>query len=131
MQKVMQRVLNVRNFIYLVIYLFMIGCVTQKKVLTERSEYKIKTFKTSNLYHSWINIKTYYKDFDEIIPALVKINNLYFTKKTIFDVGEGKHNISIDFVSTIGIKIEDLKVSKGDSIVINAYLKDDPTPIVD
>ncbi|MGG8498149.1 hypothetical protein ACQY1Q_17245 [Tenacibaculum sp. TC6] len=127
----MQKVLSVRKFIYLFISLLIIGCVAQRKVFEKESEYKIKKFKTFSPYHSWINIKTYSKELQENIPALIKINNLYFTEKTIFDAGEGKHNISIDFVGTIGLKINDLKVNKGDSIIINVYLREDPTPISD
>ncbi len=59
------------------------------------------------------------------------LNNIHFLNDSLFDVGIGKHNIKIAHPSKISIYIKDLVVKQGDSTVINAYLKDDPTPIVD
>lgn len=130
MQEVMRKVLNVRSFIYLFIYLFITGCYLSKKTVSDvSSSYEIKKFKS---FGNWITINAFDKGapYGEI-PPLIIINNLYFTKTNSFNIGQGKHTIEIGFIGKVSVNIEELRVKENDSIVINAYLKDDPTPIVD
>ena len=58
-----------------------------------------------------------------MIPLII-INNIYFSNTTNFNLGIGKHNLKIDFISKNSIEIKNMNIRKGDSIVINAYLKD-------
>ena len=129
MLKTMRKVLNVHSFIFLFICLLTIGCYSSKKIM-EISDYSIKKFKSSR---KSITINTFDKGFpyDTIRNPLITINNLYFGNTNFFRPKKGIHNIEIDFIGKIPIKIKDLVVKEGDSIVINAYLKDDPTPISD
>ncbi|WP_299005544.1 hypothetical protein [uncultured Tenacibaculum sp.] len=119
--------------VILFIYLFITGCYTSKKTVsdTTSSSYEIKKFKSSD---NWITINAYDNEisYGKLIP-IIKINKLYFFDDGIetFNVEGSKHNIRISHIGKIPITIKDLVVKKGDSIVINAYLKDDPTPIVD
>lgn len=132
MQKAMQKVLNARNFIYLFTCILIMSCHTSKNTINNKipsSSYEIKKFKS---FGNWITINAFDKGAPYgKIPPLIIINNLYFTKTNSFNVGQGKHTIEIDFIGKISANIEELIVKENDSIVINAYLKDDPTPIVD
>ncbi|MGG8495377.1 hypothetical protein ACQY1Q_03090 [Tenacibaculum sp. TC6] len=128
----MPKVLSVRKLIYLSVCLAITGCYTNKTVInntTPSSSYEMKKFKS---FGNWITIHTFDKGspYGEISPVII-INNLYFTKVNSFNIGKGKHNVEIASISKIPIKIKDLVVKEGNSIVINAYLKDDPTPISD
>ncbi len=134
MQKAMQKVLNARNFICLFTCILIMSCHTSKNTINNKipsSSYEIKKFKSSD---NWITINAYDNEisYGKLIP-IIKINKLYFFNDGIktFNVVESKHNIQISHIGKIPITIKDLVVKKGDSIVINAYLKQDPTPIVD
>ncbi|MGG8498152.1 hypothetical protein ACQY1Q_17260 [Tenacibaculum sp. TC6] len=130
MLKAMRKVLNVHSFIYLFIYLFITGCYTNRIKVTQNN-YSIKKFKSSD---NWITINAYDNEisYGTLIP-IIKINKLYFLNEGIktFNVEDSNYNIQISHFGKIPINIKNLVVKKGDSIVINAYLKDDPTPISD
>ncbi len=134
MQEMMQKVLNVNKIIYLFMFLMFINCGVKKISEQQKSEYSTEKFKTLDSLDSWITVKTYDNEisYGTLIP-IIKINKLYFFDDGIetFNVEGSKHNIRISHIGKIPITIKDLVVKKGDSIVINAYLKDDPTPIVD
>ncbi|WP_428743461.1 hypothetical protein [Tenacibaculum sp.] len=126
----MQKVLNVHSFIYLLTYLFITGCANSRVKVTQ-GNYSIKKFKSSD---SWITINAYDNEISYgALTPIIKINKLYFHNEGIktFNVEDSNYGIRISHIGKISIEIKDLVVKKGDSIVINAYLKDDPTPIVD
>ncbi|WP_425656588.1 hypothetical protein [Tenacibaculum ascidiaceicola] len=140
MQEVMQRVLNVRSFIYLVIYLFINGCATVKNHNESSHLYHQKKFKSKSGFSS-IVINTFYDDKSKTkVLAAATANGIYFPSKyqdekilpiVIKTIPDNKYKINIFSPGLRSLKIENLKISKGDSIVINAYLKEDTRPIID
>jgi len=135
MRKVMQKVLNVNKII---LFCFILFCLSSCSSIINKnarqinsSNYIIKSYKSKS-GETLLKINTFDKDlYNESLTPIVVLNNIHFLKNHLFDVGIGKHNIKIGHPSKISIYIKDLVVKQGDSIVINAYLKDDPTPIVD
>ncbi|MHC9088628.1 hypothetical protein ACXIHB_07945 [Tenacibaculum sp. IMCC1] len=125
MQEMMQKVLNVNKIIYLFMFLMFINCGVKKISEQQKSEYSTEKFKTLDSLDSWITVKTYDKEiFENPIPATVRINNLIFKKKKVFNVKAGSFDISVDFFNKAGLKIEDLRIELGDSIIIKAHLRD-------
>ncbi len=133
--KIKQKVQNAIKYFYILLFLFtiIIGCVCKKNIIINEGEYKIEKYRTFDGLGAFINVKVYDKKGynDSISRPIININNLFFNKKKVFNVGFGKHNIAIDLFGKLGLKINSLKVQKGDSIVIKAYLKDDDRPLYD
>ncbi|MDO6675329.1 hypothetical protein Q4517_07175 [Tenacibaculum sp. 1_MG-2023] len=135
MQKVMRKVLNVNKvilFYFILFYLSSCSSVLNKRTKQiNSSNYIIKSYKSKN-GETLLKVNTFDKDFySEPITPIVVLNNIHFLNNNLFNVGVGKHNVEIAFIGKITINIKDLVIKQGDSIVINAYLKQDPTPIVD
>lgn len=131
MQEAMRKVLNVNKLICVYICLLIFGCSSSKESFNKNfSNYTVNKFKSDRRS---IKINALDKGFpyDTIPSPLIIINNLYFGETSFFRPKVGKHNIEIASPGKVSVIIKDLVVKKGDSIVINAYLKDDPTPIVD
>ncbi|WP_440120736.1 hypothetical protein [Tenacibaculum sp. Ill] len=71
----------------------------------------------------------------------LSISSIYSQEKKetiyiLFDINNSENTflkmvLEIAFIGKITINIKDLVIKQGDSIVINAYLKQYPTPIVD
>lgn len=120
---------SVNSFICLLICFFMVQCAVKKKKLVNNSVYEVKRFKTFDSFGSYINIKVLDNSLKESIPALVKINGLYFSKRKIFEADSGKYDIGVYFVGLFPLELSNLNLKKGDSIVINTYLKEDTRPL--
>lgn len=122
--------LNVNSYAYIILISLFFSCSgTRNTSKQEKSDYNIEKFKTFDSLGSWITIKTYDKRLKESIPAFVKINNIYFSEKKIFEVVEDKHSIGVYFVQLLPLELKNLNVKKGDSTVIKAYLKEDNNPL--
>ncbi len=131
MQKAMRKVLSVNKLIYIFICLLVFGCSSSREnFINKFSNYTVNKFK-SNRRSIKINVLDKGFPYDTIPSPLIIINNLYFGETSFFRPTTGKHSIEIAALGKISVIIKDLIVKKGDSIVINAYLKDDPTPIAD
>ncbi len=130
MPKRVLKALSANSSAYIILISLFFSCSgTRNTSKQEKSQYKIEKIKTFDSLGSWITIKTYDKRLKESIPAFVKINNIYFSEKKIFEVGEGKHSIGVYFVQLLPLELKNLNVKKGDSIVIKAYLKEDNSPL--
>jgi hypothetical protein len=122
----MLKVQNANILKTLFFFTLFISCSIQKqdKNKNDKSYYKIKKYK-SNTNKTSLHVNTFDKDlYDEPMIPLIIINNIYFSNTTNFNLGIGKHNLKIDFISKNSIEIKNMNIRKGDSIVINAYLKD-------
>lgn len=130
MQKAKRKRLSIPKLWIIVLCVFL-SCKVKEIGSINSSNYIIKSYKSKS-GETLLKINTFDKDlYNESLTPIVVLNNIHFLKNHLFDVGIGKHNIKIGHPSKISIYIKDLVVRQGDSIVINAYLKDDPTPIVD
>ena len=140
MQKAMPRVLSARNFIYLFIYLFISGCATVKNNDESSHLYLQKKFRSKSGFSS-IVINTFYDDKSKTkVLAAATANGIYFPSEyqdekilpiVIKTIPDNKYKIRVFSPGLLSLKIKSLKINKGDSIVINAYLKEDTRPIVD
>lgn len=133
----MRRVRNVHNrtlifFIILVLMLFC-GCkaiVIEKSEFVNENGYNILKNKTSDGMGCYLLFK--YFDFEknsERIPfSFVIVNDLIVKDSIIQLLPESRgFDIKISVHSKETVLINDLKLLKGDSIVINAYLRDSYT----
>ncbi|WP_299005538.1 hypothetical protein [uncultured Tenacibaculum sp.] len=140
MQKVMRKVLNARNFIYLSIYLFITGCATTRSNRDSSTLYYQEKHSSKSGFSSII-INSFYDDkYKDKILALVTVNGVCILGKyenenilpiEIKTIPNNKYKIEISSPGLLPLKIKKLRIKKGDSIVINAYLKEDTRPIVD
>lgn len=127
----MLKALNVNTLKILFFFTLFISCSIQKqnKNINEKSFYKIKGYKSSTGKTS-LHVNTFDLDlYNEPMIPLIIINNIYFSNTTDFNLGIGKHNLKIDFISKISIEIKNINIRKGDSVIINAYLKDHSIPL--
>lgn len=130
MQKAKRKRLSIPKLWIIVLCVFL-SCKVKEIGSINSSNYIIKSYKSKN-GETLLKINTFDKDFyNEPITPIVVLNNIHFLNNNLFNVGVGKHNVEIAFIGKITINIKDLVIKQGDSIVINAYLKQDPTPIVD
>ena len=125
------QMLKGKNVIKLFCIFLFISCsaskVNNKKL---NSWYEIKKIKSKN-NETKIILNSYdYENKEERIAATIVINNVLLNSETI-RVWPGKHSLEVICYSKLPIKINNLRVEKGDSIVINAYLKDSNYPIED
>ncbi len=133
----MQKVLNV---IVLFTYLFINGCATVKNNDESSHLYHQKKFRSKSGFSS-IVINTFYDDKSKTkVLAAATVNGIYFPSEyqdekilpiVIKTIPDNKYKIKVFSPGLLSLKIESLKINKGDSIVINAYLKEDIRPIVD
>lgn len=116
--------------ILLFIFFFTLSCSVKNHV-AKYSFYDLKKYK-SKQNNTKIIIKTYDGDlYNEKITPYISMNNIYFFKDSLFNVGVGKHDIEIGYISKESIKIKNLEIKKGDSLVIEAFLKRHNQPIID
>ncbi len=134
---------GVRGYIYLVFILFTISmCSTIKEVNREplSTKYEIKRLKSKS-GSSKIIVNSYSDDkYKDKITTVVTINNICFLNRHIGDsilpiktkvIHSKKYEVGVFSVGFLSLKIKDLYVNKRDSIVINAYLKENNRPIYD
>ncbi|WP_143569724.1 hypothetical protein [Tenacibaculum agarivorans] len=118
--------------------LIFISCAASKEITSNRN-YTFDKHKSKNGYSTLI-LKAYDYEYENQLGPRVYINDLYFDfsfdseSKIIkpFDVSveqEGKYTIRFSYLGRLPVKIPDFFIKKGDSIVISAYLKEDPTPL--
>ncbi|WP_440120741.1 hypothetical protein [Tenacibaculum sp. Ill] len=130
MLKVTRKRLSIPKLWIIVLCIFL-SCKVKEIGSINTSNYTIKNYKSKNR-ETLLKVNTFDKGFyNEPITPIVVLNNIHFLNNNLFNVGVGKHNVEIAFIGKITINIKDLVIKQGDSIVINAYLKQDPTPIVD
>lgn len=121
----MLKVQNVNRLIFLFMSCLFLSCGVRKdSQRLESSHYEIQKFKCKSRSVTIYAIDTE-PPYDTIVSPLIIINNLYFGNLNSFIPGDENNNIEIAFVGKKPIKIKNLKVRRGDSIVINGYLKDD------
>ncbi len=139
----MRKEVNVIRYISLLFVLFVISmCTTIKNVNKEplSTLYKIERLKSKSGF-SKIIVKSYIDDEYKDIQVLstVIINDIYlantYTKDSIFTEikvrPSKKYRIKVFSPGLLTLKIKDLYIKERDSIVINAYLKEDNRPIYD
>jgi len=122
----------------ILLLLFASGCATNKNLKTSE-KYIFERFKSKNGYSTLI-LKAYDYEYENQLSPRIYINDLYFDfsfdseSKIIkpFNVPieqEGKYTIRFSYLGRLPVEIPDFFIKKGDSIVISAYLKEDPTPL--
>lgn len=97
--------------------------------------YELQSFTSSSGY-TYLNLKSFHREMDELVPAAYYVNNLIINKdskpgNTVISVLPGSFDITARSVSKEDIFIENIVLQKGDSISIKFYLRDDPEPLHD
>ncbi len=139
----MRKEVNVIRYISLLFVLFTIPmCTTIKNVNKEplSTLYKIERLKSKSGF-SKIIVNTYIDDkYKERIYSFVIVNDIClfpkYEKDSIFPIqietiSSKKYNIQVSSMGFLSLKIKDLYVKERDSIIVNAYLKEDNRPTYD
>lgn len=134
-----KKALSVKHTVFLLTLVFITSCGVKRYDVVDNT-YDIKRFKSKSGYSS-ININSFdFKTKDKISPW-ININDVAleyvfnekgnFTNPLQIKVIPNNHfNIEIYYLRRHTVKIKELYLKDGDSIVINAYLKEDTRPII-
>lgn len=132
-----RKALNVHKIIILtIIGVVLISCAAHRPDKVD-STYTLKKYRSKSGFSS---IVLYAYDFHlkNKMTANVSVNDVYFyidyKNKQIHPlkiktIPSRKYNVEVSSIGMNTVKIKDLYVEKGDSIVINAFLKEDKTPL--
>ncbi len=139
----MRKEVNVIRYISLLFVLFTISmCSTIKEVNREplSTKYEIKRLKSKSGF-SKIIVKSYIDDEYKDIQVLstVIVNDIYLASTSIKDSmfteikvrPSKKYRIKVFSPGLLTLKIKDLYIKERDSIIVNAYLKEDNRPTYD
>ncbi|GAB2699393.1 hypothetical protein GCM10027037_24940 [Mucilaginibacter koreensis] len=126
-------------YILLVLLLLLFSCSIQNggRYHNPKGNYEIKITKTASDANPVIKGRTFDQQTNESLPfTAIKINN----KKLFRSDKKGNYEFSVSpgvynyYPGTIGyrfFKTKRFRVHRGDTVTINFYLQDDPTPIRD
>lgn len=133
MKDLQKMMLKVKNVINLILVFFITSC-TLNKIASNNNfkseEYTLEKHKSSYKLTTQIIFKTFdFENKQERIPATLVINKVLVNNSEILNLWSGKHTLKALFIGKKTIDINNLIVKKGDSIVINAYLKDSTEPL--
>ncbi|WP_075341417.1 hypothetical protein [Tenacibaculum agarivorans] len=119
---------------FILLLLFASGCATNKDLKTS-DKYTFERFKSKSGFSSLI-IKTYDFEYENDLPGgIICVNKVYHDV-----LGKGNtmiplevkvkpnnnFNVGISYLAKKKIEIPTFFIKEGDSIVIKAYLKDEP-----
>ncbi|MGG8498161.1 hypothetical protein ACQY1Q_17305 [Tenacibaculum sp. TC6] len=113
------------------------SCKTTGNFDIVNDTYTLKKYKSKRGFSS-ITIKAYDYEHKNDLNASVSINNIYYKIKfngkntiplSIEAKPDNKFNVEVSLLSRYTVKIKEFYVKRGDSIVINAYLKEDNRPV--
>ncbi len=129
------QILKAQNAIKIIILFLITSCAINKinskdKLITD--QYSLMRYKSKKNYDTQVIIKCYdYENRKErITQAAIIVNNILLNSGKI-SVSSGRHTFKIGYLGKKTIKINKLIVKAGDSIVLNAYLKDSNHAIED
>ena len=132
-----QKELNVNKLSICCLIIFSIfSCSVKKGDFYKKEVYEIIRKKSKN---GFSQLKFYTFSFynkNETIPASIEINGVVTHSKFSDSIANinisvlnDKYDINIFFIGKETIRIKNLLVKSGDSIVINSYMKEDLTPL--
>ncbi|NDK54805.1 hypothetical protein [Pontibacter fetidus] len=118
---------------YFLLALFLFAC-SSSKIQSLGDSFEIIRLKSKG-GGSYITIGTYhFEDKQERTPAFYYINNVVIDPAnkladTTITVQPGDFKIRAKYISKLETGLDKLTISKGDSVYIKLYLKDDPEPL--
>ena len=110
------------------------NCSPANESVISQGNFKIIKYKSQD-DTSYINMKSFFfEEKTREIPAYYRVNNIVFPplnpdEHLTINVLEGNFTIEAGSVTKEEIVIQNLKISKGDSVVVKFYLKDNPEPL--
>ncbi len=137
MQKAMPKAPNVIKTLLIVTFLmFMVSCKVTKRPDVVDDTYTFEKY-TSKSGFSSINVKAYDYEYKNDLSPSVTINSIYYDinldkKKKTLSVRvspNNKFDVEVFLLSRHTVKVKEFYIKRGDSIVINAYLKEDNRPV--
>jgi len=131
MEKQIQKAKSViKIFFFNIVIILFVGCNSSKLIDSKNENYEIKYLKTKNNLSSYIVINFFDSDnLNKKINASVNINGISLNRVYEFKVLSGSYNVRGSFVGKKHVLINNLKISKGDSIVLKAFMQDSDEPI--
>lgn len=129
----MQRELYVTSFFILYLILFStLSCSVKKGNFYKKAEFEIIRKKSKD-ETTQIIISCYDKVDKSDIPAGILINRVFFNtfpyNKIRTELFPGVFDIEVFYKGKQSIKLNNLLVKSGDSIIIKSFMKEDLTPI--
>ncbi|MGG8498159.1 hypothetical protein ACQY1Q_17295 [Tenacibaculum sp. TC6] len=135
--KMVQKVLSANKILFLLfISNIIISCVAHKKHEINNDTYTFKKYKSSTGFSSII-INAYDYENKNKINAAARVNSIYFSSTIKKDkqplqveiTPNNSFKVEVFLPSRYTVKIKEFYVKRGDSIIINAYLKEDNRPV--
>ena len=137
MQEVMRKVLSVS---LLLLVSSVISCKSVRNDIVDKT-YKLEKFKSKQTDFSSIVINAYDFEMKKELAGIVYVNNVVFfmdfdrknkVKPLVVTPNTDNYfDVEISYIRRHTVKVDKFFVKRGDSIVIDAYLKEDKRPIVD
>ena len=123
------------KLIYPLVLFIFFSCSSSKNINQKNIE--IEYYKDRKKPTTVLVVKTF--DFEQEksrIPAFVEVNDIIF-KPNSFDsdiviyLNPGKYNLEVILIGKEIVSVKNLNVALSDSIVVNVFLKDSFSPLVD
>jgi len=98
-------------------------------------EVKINRVQSSDTFSSYIQINTFsFESKKQKLPAFYRINGILFqssdfAEEFILPVMRGSYRIEVGYIGKEELILKKLEVEKGDSVIVQFYLKDDLEPL--
>lgn len=110
------------------------SCSSKKSFITINN-YEVIAYKSKE-NSTYIVLKAFSYEMKNEVPSYYRVNNILMgikdpDEKLVVAVMPGKFTIEAGSIGKKETIIEDLKVNRGDSVLVNIFLKDDPQPLVD
>ncbi len=137
MQEVMRKAPNVTKIFLVSIFILQVACKAMRRPDVVDNTYTFKRYISKTGFSS-INVKAYDHEYKSDLNASVSINHIYhkikFNKKKttplhVEVIPNKNFNVEVFLLSRHTVKVKEFFVKRGDSIVINAYLKEDNRPV--
>jgi len=124
----------VKYLLLIVVFVFLNNCTSIK--LSEDKSYSVERLNSADSTRSFISLNFYhYDDKTQPIPAVFHINGIVFGPKNnldnfVLNVRPNDFDIHAGYIGKEWLRTN-VKVEKGDSVLVKIFLKDDPQPLVD
>tara|TARA_R110002072_G_scaffold48038_18_gene131461 strand:- start:286 stop:726 length:441 start_codon:yes stop_codon:yes gene_type:complete len=121
----------VKGLTIILLFMFFTDCSVKKE--GDKNSNDIKIFKSKDKLSSYLSIESYeYESPGERIPVFHHVNNIILDREMLYirtiNVLDGEFKVKALFPGKLTNEVT-VNLTKGDSIVVKFYLKDDPTPL--